>query len=309
MRSLTLLVALALASLTAGASSATAQDGVPTAEEASALVQGGRFAEAVAAWKKRADDDPEDGRARFMHAYSLHAAGDLDAAHDAHIDAARFPEFTALALYNHACVHALRKERDQAFVALREAMSVGFSDARQLEDDPDWDGLRADGRLDAILLELGGESVTDLAALPAARRFDFYLGSWERRNGDKLERSVDVRSAFEGNGMIVSALDEAGDRTMDTSIFLFDADDDIWRQVWISREGMTVTLEGGYRNGSMVLDQVSQDGKPRTGARAVYTGVTERGFTYQWQSSVDGGRTWETLAARSFARVGTRTGD
>ncbi len=281
---------------------ALAQRDVPTAEEANALVQSGRFEEAEAAWRKRTEVDRLDAKAHFMRAYCLHASRRLDEAHEAHIFAARFPEYTATALYNHACVHALRGEKEAAFVALREAVAAGFNDAQLLESDEELVSLREDGRFEAIQLELRGKSKGMLAKLPAARRFDFYLGDWTRRNGDRVERRLQVTSAFDGNGMIISSRDAETGKTTDTSILMFDEADAIWRQIWIGKDGMTVTLEGRFQGDAMVLRQVSQDGKAKKSARAVYSNVSENGFSYQWQSSIDGGRTWETMATRIFTR-------
>jgi tetratricopeptide (TPR) repeat protein len=282
---------------------AVAQERVPSAEDAQALVTAGRFEQAVDAWKKRADADATDGRAHFMYAYCVHMTGDLDAAHDAHLAAARFEQFTQTALYNHACVHALRNEKDVALRSLREAIEAGFDNAEQLRTDGDLENLRDDGRFASLMLELEGTAPTRLASLPPARRFDFYVGDWSMRNGDTIERHLSVESAFDGNGLRVASTSPDG-RTTANSIFLFDEDDGLWRQVWMNRDGMVVVLEGGLEGDAMVLRQALMDGEPKRNARSVFKNVGANGFTYEWQETRDGGASWETLATRTFTRRG-----
>lgn len=290
-----------------------AQEVVPTAEEANALVQAGQFQEAASAWKKRADADESDGRAHFMWAYSLHGAGDLDAAHDAHIDAARFPQFTTLSLYNHACVHALRNEKDAAFKALDEALAVGFNRVEQLRTDTDMDNLREDDRFKAILNTLVSAQEAsaptapaepkpiDLANLPATDHFNFYLGNWDMSDGAELKSQLDVKAAFDGSGLSVTSTDAKDGSVAAQSLFLFDEAKGLWRQIWMAKSGMVVVLEGGLAGSAMILEQVSQDGEPVSGARSVFSNITSNGFTYEWQESSDGEH-WETLATRLFTR-------
>lgn len=279
-----------------------AQEGIPTDAEASKLVAEGRLEEAAAAFAQRKDADENDARAHFMWAYCLHGAGDLDTAHDAHIAAARFPEYTTLALYNHACVHALKGEKDAAFTALEEAMAAGFDNVDQLETDNDMDNLRGDGRFQAVILRLSGASDAELKTLPPARRFDFYLGDWSMRNGDVVERNLEVVSAFDGKGLSVTAREASDNSISAQSMFLYDEGKGLWRQIWMSKDGMVVVLEGGMEEGTMVLNQISQDGKRTSGSRSVFSNISSDGFQYEWQQSSDGGATWETLATRIFTR-------
>ncbi|HED65194.1 MAG TPA: hypothetical protein ENJ09_06515 [Planctomycetes bacterium] len=279
-----------------------AQEDVPSFQEANAALQAGNFEEAAELFHERALADPNDGQAHFLYAYSLHAAGDLDAAHDAHIDAARFPRFTSTALYNHACVHALRGEHDAAFQALDEAIDAGFNNADQLENDADFAPVRGDGRFESVLLRLRGIDPTDLAKLPASRLFDFYVGDWSMWNGDNVEHLLSVSSTLDGHGLTASAKDAKTGASVATSTFVYAPEQGVWRQVWVSRDGMVVTLEGGLADGAIVLEQTTQNGARETGARSIFSEIRPDGFRYEWQTSEDGGKTWKTVATRTFTR-------
>ena len=277
------------------------QDAVPSAADAQALQNSGKLADAAQAWKKRADANANDAQAHFFYAYTLHMAGDYDAAHDAHIAAARFSQYTATALYNHACVHALRGEKDKAFAALDEAIAAGFSNASQLEQDSDMDNLRGDGRLEAALLRLDGATLTKLSAVPASRRFDFYLGDWAMSKDDTVEGLLSTESAYDGKGLRVTASRPDGTANAE-SLFLYDEAAGLWRQMWMNAAGLSVQMEGKLEGESMVLRMVSENGKPKSDGRSVFRNVTSNGFVYDWQETRDGGKSWETIATRTFTR-------
>jgi len=56
--------------------------------------------------------------------------------------------------YNLACSYSLLKQVEEAFAALREAVKLGYDDARWLTKDPDLDNLRHDNRFEKIRSDL-----------------------------------------------------------------------------------------------------------------------------------------------------------
>ena len=115
------------------------------------LIAAGKWTEAAAKFGALVDASPDDASAWHMLGYSLHGAGELDAAMKAHRKAAEFPAVAPIATYNIACVHALRGESDAAIEALHKARELGFNNANQLKTDPDMDNLRSDPRFDEIV--------------------------------------------------------------------------------------------------------------------------------------------------------------
>lgn len=57
--------------------------------------------------------------------------------------------------YNLACSLALLAQRDAAFEALEQALSLGYRDAAALQEDPDLASLRADPRFQSLLERMG----------------------------------------------------------------------------------------------------------------------------------------------------------
>lgn len=123
-------------------------------EAAQAAANEGRWQDAAAGFRKLTEVAPKNGRAWHMLGYSLHAAGKLDAALEAHLKAVEFSEFAPIATYNVACVHALKGETDAAFAWLDKAVERGFNNPDQLAIDTDMDSLREDARFKQLVQSL-----------------------------------------------------------------------------------------------------------------------------------------------------------
>ncbi len=148
---LVLLVALP-AQVDAGAK--TPSPAASAMADGEAAVQAGKFDAGIAAFRKATELAPKDGRGWHMLGYCLHAAGRLDEALQVHLKAAGFPDVAPMAIYNVACVHSLKGDKDQAIAWLQKAIANGFNDAGQLAGDSDFDGLRADPRFQALAAQL-----------------------------------------------------------------------------------------------------------------------------------------------------------
>lgn len=294
--------ALALAAPAAGAPRAqepAPQEKVPTMQEAQALLNAGDMKGAAEALGKISAAQPQNGQAVFLHAYALHGAGDLKAAHDRHLEAANFPQFRPVALYNHACVHSLWKETDIAIQSLQEAVDAGFGSGNQaaqqinyLETDTDLDHVRSDARFQALLAGL--KPMPKLSSLAPERLFDFYRGEWELVQGDAVQQVLTVTPAFGGKGWRVSMTNPADGAEVATSVYTYDAAKSVWRQTWIDASGRTISMAGGLEGESIALRVESDSHDPKSVARAVLSDVTRDSFRYAWQTSADQGKTWES---------------
>lgn len=123
----------------------------PAMAEAKDLLHQEKFGEAAARFEALAAANPENAKAALMHGYALHAAGRLDEALAAHERAARFEDVRATALYNAACVYALKGETDKAFAKLDESIKAGFWMAAHIEKDTDLTSLRTDARFAGVM--------------------------------------------------------------------------------------------------------------------------------------------------------------
>ncbi len=120
-------------------------------KQAQTLVDEGKWTDAAAVFEAIVEIDGNDAKSWHMLGYTLHAAGDLDQALEAHKKAAKFEEVAQVATYNIACVYALQGDKDQAFAYLGKALDAGWDGIDHMATDPDMDNLRDDPRYKKIV--------------------------------------------------------------------------------------------------------------------------------------------------------------
>jgi Flp pilus assembly protein TadD len=118
----------------------------PAMADAKAAIEKKDWDGAIAKLSAITESQPDNAKAAMLHGYALHAAGRLDEALVMHQKAAGFADMKAVALYNIACVHALKGDKEKAFAALDESVKAGFGKAEYFETDTDLASLRSDAR-------------------------------------------------------------------------------------------------------------------------------------------------------------------
>jgi hypothetical protein len=123
---------------------------------------------------------------------------------------------------------------------------------------------------------------------PEHRAFDFWLGEWQVHTAAGKLAGVN-RISSEYNGCVVHERYETGRGYSGESLNTFDAGRKVWHQTWVDTSGTLLVLEGGLRNGSMVLEGQT------TGADAQ---VTRHRIT--WTPNADGSvrQLWESTDAK-----------
>ena len=120
-------------------------------QQALALWQDQKHAEAIPLMQKVVEANPKDGLIWHHLGYSLHSLQKWDEALAAHIKASAFPNVAPTATYNVACVYALKKDKDKAFEWLHKAVAAGFRQADHMDNDSDMDSLRDDPRYAKVI--------------------------------------------------------------------------------------------------------------------------------------------------------------
>lgn len=104
--------------------------------------------------EKHLELNPDDARALYLGANALVQLGERQKGLEwADRALALDPEDSGV-LYNVACVHALAGDVETALGHLDKAIRNGFGHREWLENDSDFDSLRADSRFDALLKKL-----------------------------------------------------------------------------------------------------------------------------------------------------------
>lgn len=124
---------------------------------------------------------------------------------------------------------------------------------------------------------------------PEFRQLDFWIGTWdltwEGGSGtnviDRLYGDCIVRETFDGgdlHGMSVSAWDPAAG---------------LWKQTWVDDNGSYLDFTGGMEGDRMILSRVAHRPEGEVHQRMVFHDIAEDSLTWDWERSLDGGKSWE----------------
>jgi hypothetical protein len=90
-------------------------------------------------------------------------------------------------------------------------------------------------------------------AAPEHRGFDFWLGEWQVRTPDgKLAGTNRIEREYDG--CVLHEKYNTGRGYSGESLNIYDAPRKVWHQTWVDTSGMLLKLEGGLRDGRMVLE-------------------------------------------------------
>lgn len=151
----------------------------------------------------------------------------------------------------------------------------------------------------ALLPALAQAACADLAS----RQFDFWIGDWNVSSADgQLLGRNRVEKLYEGCVLQEHWTGVKGGTG--SSFNVYDSARKVWHQTWVDSTGSLLVLEGGLKEGSMVLsgEQVQQDGKKLLNR---ITWTPKDGTVRQhWESSSDGGKTWTTVFDGLYHKAG-----
>lgn len=130
------------------------------------------------------------------------------------------------------------------------------------------------------------------------RQFDFWLGQWDvvKQEGGTPQASSHISSILQGCGIKEQYQAQTG--YAGESLNWYDPETAQWRQSWTDNAGMTLELSGGLNEqGQMVLsgDQRRDERGEKVRDRISWTAQPDGRVIQVWQSSTDGGQTWDQL--------------
>jgi hypothetical protein len=136
---------------------------------------------------------------------------------------------------------------------------------------------------------------------PEQKQLDFWVGEWtltwpgqngsaEGHGTNSIKRILDgcvVEETFSGEDSI---------HLRGHSVSIFDATDNKWKQTWVDNEGGYLDFTGGMQDGQMSFwRNVTRTDGAKSISRMVWRNVTRDSFDWSWESSKDGGKTWQVM--------------
>jgi len=148
---------------------------------------------------------------------------------------------------------------------------------------------------------------------PAHHEFDFWVGDWTVLVKSRTAPDRDEWTQATGSNHVTSILNGCAVEERFTaqggpvgtwtgrSHSVYVAAQKRWRQTWVDDSGNYIALTGGVQDGEMVLV-----GEPRPNGRVmrmVYGAIAGDRFTWRWEASTDGQKTWQPMMVIEYARL------
>ena len=143
----------------------------------------------------------------------------------------------------------------------------------------------------------------DPCAAAETRQFDFWIGDWDVFTPDgKLAGTNRIATVY---GCVLHEQWKAA-RMEGQSINRYDARRGVWHQTWFDSMGSLLLIEGGMKDGAMVLTDAAIPGrKPEAPVNEIRWSRNDDGSVRQhWRQSKDGGKTWATAFDGKYVRSG-----
>lgn len=130
---------------------------------------------------------------------------------------------------------------------------------------------------------------------PEHRAFDFWLGDWQVHTPDGKLAGHNLVERREGSCVVHEQYTSAGSKYWGESLNIYDASRKVWHQTWVDTSGLLLVLEGGIRDGKMVLEGESTgDDGSVSKQRVTWTPNADGSVRQLWESSTRPGK-WSTV--------------
>jgi hypothetical protein len=144
-------------------------------------------------------------------------------------------------------------------------------------------------------------------ATPEHRQFDFLAGEWIVRNPAGKEAGRNSISKSEDGCVLHERWTSSTSKYRGQSLNIYDAPRKVWHQSWVDNSGLLLVIEGGWRNGAMVLegDRPAKDGRSER-HRITWTPQPDGGLRQLWETSPGPGpgqnQDWKVLFDGRYSR-------
>jgi hypothetical protein len=167
--------------------------------------------------------------------------------------------------------------------------------------------------LNPFAQQSGGSAATpppNPCAAPEQRQLEFWVGEWDltwpgQKQGETEHGTNSVRRVLETCVVQENFSGESAMHLRGMSVSIFDTRAGKWKQTWVDNEGAYLDFVGELKDGQMILvrDAVRPDGT-RAIQRMVFKNITRNEFDWSWESSTDGGKTWQVQWPIHYKRKG-----
>lgn len=128
---------------------------------------------------------------------------------------------------------------------------------------------------------------------PEGSQFDFWIGSCELTWNDTMTGTNVITKELDGC-VINENFSDQKNKFDGQSYSVYNSTKGIWQQTWVDNQGNYMDFEGGFENGKMTLSRSFVGPKGKTVMqRMIFFNIAKNSIDWSWESSLDGGKTWE----------------
>jgi uncharacterized protein DUF1579 len=153
----------------------------------------------------------------------------------------------------------------------------------------------------SLAAQTSAGAVPNPCAAPEQRQLEFWVGEWDltwpgEKPGETARGTNNVRRVLETCVVEENFSGDAAMHLRGMSLSIYDTRAGKWKQTWVDNEGGYLDFVGEFKDGTMILarDATRPDGT-RVVQRMVFKNITHSEFDWSWESSSDGGKTWQVL--------------
>ena len=142
---------------------------------------------------------------------------------------------------------------------------------------------------------------------PEHHQFDFCLGEWTVTSNGLPAGSNSIRS-IQGGCVLQENWQGAGSGGISgTSFNIYDRESRRWHQTWVDASGTLLQLDGGLKDGAMVLEgkRPAPGGNGLVLHRISWTPNEDGSVKQLWEASQDDGDSWNVIFDGHYTRTGS----
>ncbi|MEM6575853.1 MAG: tetratricopeptide repeat protein, partial [Pseudomonadota bacterium] len=275
--------------------------------KAAAAATAGNHNEAIKHYREVLAIEPQDGASHYQLAVQLMDFGteqrnSLKEAEN-HFQKAAELGFQPLGVsYRLSRIYARRGETEPALGELEKLAAGGFGLINLIENEDDYLKVKDSPRFAKAVAAIRAARYP-CEANPKHHDFDFWIGNWRVTQNGQFAGENRI-SAIMGHCLIFEQWTSASGGE-GKSFNYYDPGQDRWRQIWVSDSGTFIEFSGEARDGGIFY--TAETTNPADGAvtqhKFEFTQNVDGSVRQFWQTSTDGGSTWNTIWDGRYDRV------
>ena len=148
-----------------------------------------------------------------------------------------------------------------------------------------------------------------LSKIDTTQYFDFWEGIWEGTwpEGNKQGKAINELLWISGDKVLhenFEVIEGQNKGFKGTSISVYRPQLDVWKQAWADNQGGYFDFVGAFDGDNRIFqtEPVKRNGQTVV-QRMVFSDIQENSFTWDWETSQDGGKTWNLNWQIKYMRV------